>query len=379
VVPVFLGSGGHVRKDLPALLDDLRQRHPGCLRRCTPRSARVDSVLQAMADAPWRCWPQESPRMNLHQFRFVQEAVRRNLNLTETAKALHTSQPGISKAILELEEELGVDIFARHGKRLRRVTEPGEQVLRRIEIIMREVANLRASARNTPSRTPARCRSPPRTPRRATSCPAGGRAARRFPKVQVVLHQGMPEQVARMLLDDVADIGLATEALAATTSWSPCPATNGSTCWWCRPHPLARWSGRRWSSWRPYRWCSYHPTMTGRTRIDQAFARAGWPQHGAGGHRLRRHQDLRAPGPGRGHRGRTGGDATTPARRRPGLVAARWATCSAPTWRAWPSSAAPTCATSSMPLPSCCPTACRPPLIQRAMSGDLGSDGHYEL
>ena len=67
--------------------------------------------------------------MNLHQFRFVQEAARRNLNLTEAAKALHTSQPGVSKAILELEEELGVDIFVRHGKRLKRVTEPGEQVL----------------------------------------------------------------------------------------------------------------------------------------------------------------------------------------------------------------------------------------------------------
>ncbi|HOM13771.1 MAG TPA: LysR family transcriptional regulator, partial [Rubrivivax sp.] len=52
--------------------------------------------------------------MNLHQFRFVQEAVRRNLNLTETAKALFTSQPGISKAIIELEEELGIDIFTRH-------------------------------------------------------------------------------------------------------------------------------------------------------------------------------------------------------------------------------------------------------------------------
>src|SRR4051812_50172757 len=63
--------------------------------------------------------------MNLHQFRFVQEAVRRDLNLTETAKALFTSQPGISKAILELEGELGVDIFARHGKRLRRGAEPG--------------------------------------------------------------------------------------------------------------------------------------------------------------------------------------------------------------------------------------------------------------
>ena len=81
--------------------------------------------------------------MNLHQFRFVQEAVRRDLNLTETAKALFTSQPGISKAILELEAELGVDIFARHGKRLRRVTEPGREVLKSIEVIMREVGNLK--------------------------------------------------------------------------------------------------------------------------------------------------------------------------------------------------------------------------------------------
>ena len=81
--------------------------------------------------------------MNLHQFRFVQEAVRRNLNLTEAAKALHTSQPGVSKAIIELEEELGIEIFARHGKRLKRVTEPGQHVLKSIDLILREVGNLK--------------------------------------------------------------------------------------------------------------------------------------------------------------------------------------------------------------------------------------------
>lgn len=81
--------------------------------------------------------------MNLHQFKFVQEAVRRNLNLTEAAKALHTSQPGVSKAIIELEDELGVEIFARHGKRIRRVTEPGQQILKSIDVILREVNNLR--------------------------------------------------------------------------------------------------------------------------------------------------------------------------------------------------------------------------------------------
>ena len=81
--------------------------------------------------------------MNLHQFRFVHEAARRNLNLTETAKALHTSQPGISKAIMELEEELGVDIFVRHGKRLKRITEPGLEVLKSVDVILRELGNLK--------------------------------------------------------------------------------------------------------------------------------------------------------------------------------------------------------------------------------------------
>ena len=101
--------------------------------------------------------------MNLHQFRFVQEAARRNLNLTETAKALHTSQPGVSKAILELEEELGVDIFVRHGKRLKRMTEPGRQVLRAVEVIMREVANWSSSVRSTLAGSPTKPRSTTRS------------------------------------------------------------------------------------------------------------------------------------------------------------------------------------------------------------------------
>ena len=81
--------------------------------------------------------------MNLHQLRFVREAVRQNYNLTEAAKALYTSQPGVSKAIIELEEELGVDIFTRHGKRIRGLTEPGRAVLRSVELIMQEIDGLK--------------------------------------------------------------------------------------------------------------------------------------------------------------------------------------------------------------------------------------------
>ena len=136
--------------------------------------------------------------MNLHQFRFVQEAVRQNLNLTETAKVLFTSQPGISKAILELEDELGVDIFARHGKRLRRVTEPGQQVLKSIELIMREVGNLKRIGEEF-SKQDAGTLSIATTHSQARYfLPEPiAQLRKRFTKVNVSLHQGSPEQVAR--------------------------------------------------------------------------------------------------------------------------------------------------------------------------------------
>ena len=214
--------------------------------------------------------------MNLHQFRFVQEAVRRDLNLTETAKALFTSQPGISKAILELEEELGVDIFARHGKRLKRVTEPGQQVLRSIEIVMREVANLKRIGEEY-SKQDAGTLSIATTHTQARYfLPAPvAELRRRYPKVQVVLHQGMPEQVARMLLDDVAEIGLATEALGAHADLITLPCYEWQHAMVVpTAHPLAAVERPTLEQLAAHALVMYQPTMTGRTRIDQAFERA---------------------------------------------------------------------------------------------------------
>ncbi len=214
--------------------------------------------------------------MNLNQLRFVQEAVRRELNLTETAKALFTSQPGISKAILELEEELGVDIFARHGKRLKRVTEPGQAVLKSVEIIMREVANLKRIGEEF-SKQDTGTLSIATTHTQARYFLPGpvSQLRARYPKVQVLLHQGMPEQVVRMLLDDVAEIGLATEALTVHEGLITLPCHQWQHVMVVPTvHPLAAVERLTLEQLAAHPLVLYQPTVTGRTRIDQAFARA---------------------------------------------------------------------------------------------------------
>jgi len=212
--------------------------------------------------------------MNLHQFRFVQEAVRRNLNLTEAAKALHTSQPGVSKAIIELEEELGIEIFARHGKRLKRVTEPGQLVLKSVELIMRELGNLRRigdeySAQDSGTLSIATTH----TQARYVLPDAVSRLRVAYPKVNISLHQGAPHQVAQMVIDEVAEIGIATESLAAYGELVTLPCYE-----WQHmlvlpvDHPLCLKERLTLEDIAAEPLITYHPSFTGRTKIDQAFA-----------------------------------------------------------------------------------------------------------
>ncbi|MBL8342853.1 MAG: CysB family HTH-type transcriptional regulator [Rubrivivax sp.] len=213
--------------------------------------------------------------MNLHQLRFVQEAVRRNLNLTETARALHTSQPGVSKAIRELEQELGVELFVRHGKRLTHVTEPGRQMLASVETILREVANLKRIGQEYAGRDVGTL-SIATTHTQARYFLPGlvAELRRRFPQVQVVLHQGVPEQVAQMLLTEVAEIGIATEALAAHDGLVTLPCYEWQHALVVpRAHPLAKVVKPTLEQLARETLVLYHPTVTGRSRIDQAFAR----------------------------------------------------------------------------------------------------------
>jgi LysR family transcriptional regulator, cys regulon transcriptional activator len=212
--------------------------------------------------------------MNLHQFRFVQEAVRRNLNLTEAAKALHTSQPGVSKAIIELEEELGVEIFARHGKRLKRVTEPGQHVLASVDLIMREIGNLKRigeqySAEDSGTLSIATTH----TQARYVLPQPIARLREKYPKVNISLHQGSPDQVAKMLIDEVAEIGIATESLTHDDQLVSLPCYE-----WQHvlvmpvDHPLAKSKHLSLEDLAKESLITYHPSFTGRTKIDHAFA-----------------------------------------------------------------------------------------------------------
>nr|WP_145551973.1 CysB family HTH-type transcriptional regulator [Variovorax boronicumulans] len=212
--------------------------------------------------------------MNLHQFRFVQEAARRNLNLTEAAKALHTSQPGVSKAIIELEEELGIEIFARHGKRLKRITEPGQHVLRSIELIMREVGNLKRigeqfSAEDSGTLSIATTH----TQARYVLPVPVAKLREAYPKVNVSLHQGAPDQVARMLIDEVAEIGIATESLSSYTELLTLPCYEWQHMLVLpQDHPLAAKERLTLEDIAAEPIITYHPSFTGRTRVDHAFA-----------------------------------------------------------------------------------------------------------
>ena len=211
--------------------------------------------------------------MNLHQFRFVQEAVKRNLNLTEAAKALHTSQPGVSKAIIELEEELGIEIFARHGKRLKRITEPGHHVINSVDVIMRELGNLkRIGEQFSKEDSGTLSIATTHTQARYVLPKPISELRSAYPKVNISLHQGSPEQVAQMLIDDVADMGIATESLAQYDQLVTLPCYEWQhVLVMPKDHPLAKKSNIRLEDLALEPLITYHPSYTGRTKIDRAF------------------------------------------------------------------------------------------------------------
>ncbi len=213
--------------------------------------------------------------MNLHQLRFVREAVRQNFNLTEAARALFTSQPGVSKAIIELEEELGVDIFTRHGKRIRGLTEPGQEVLKVAERILMEIEGLKRigeefAAQDCGSLTIATTHTQARY-----ALPKAVQAFKqRFPKVRLSLLQGNPQQIAEMVLHDQADIAIATETIESQPGLISLPCYQWEHMVVVPPgHPLLENEALSLRDIAAWPIITYDAAFTGRSKIDQAFAR----------------------------------------------------------------------------------------------------------
>ncbi|RKP56716.1 CysB family HTH-type transcriptional regulator [Pararobbsia silviterrae] len=212
--------------------------------------------------------------MNLHQFRFVREAVRQNYNLTEAAKALYTSQPGVSKAIIELEEELGVEIFTRHGKRVRSLTEPGRIILVSVEKILQEVESLKRVGKDYAAQDQGNLTiAATHTQARYSLPSAVAEFKRRFPKVRLSILQGSPTQVAEMVLHDQADIGIATEALSGYKDLVSLPCFQWHHVAIVQPdHPLLERASVTLDDLARYPLITYDPAFAGRSKINQAFA-----------------------------------------------------------------------------------------------------------
>lgn len=215
--------------------------------------------------------------MNFNQLRFVREAVRRDFNLTLAADALHTSQPGVSKAILEFEDELGFAIFVRHGRRLTALTEPGRAILPIIERVLLEAENLKRIGQDFSAQEHGNLTIATTHTQARYTLPRVVRAFReRHPAVHLSLLQGSPRQLAEMVLRDEADIAIATEAIAEIDGLVSLPCfTWEHVAVVPAQHPLlARAAGKPLTLdlLASYPLVTYDAAFAGRTKIDDAFA-----------------------------------------------------------------------------------------------------------
>ncbi len=215
--------------------------------------------------------------MNFQQLKIIREAARQDFNLTEVANMLYTSQSGVSRHIRELEDELGIEIFIRKGKRLLGMTEPGKALLVIAERILNEASNVRrladlftndASGVLTIATTHTQAR---------YSLPGVIKAFRElFPEVRLELIQGTPQEIDALLQNGGADIGIASERLSNDPLLVAFP--------WFRwhhsllvpnNHPLIAETPLTLEAIAKWPLITYRQGITGRSRIDEAFARKG--------------------------------------------------------------------------------------------------------
>jgi LysR family transcriptional regulator, cys regulon transcriptional activator len=215
--------------------------------------------------------------MNFQQLRSVREALRCGFNLTEVAKVLHTSQPGVSRQIRELEEELGVDLFVRAGKRLTSMTQVGTVVMPIIENMLKDAESLKRAGEDFSQQASGRLSIAATHSQARYALPGAVRDFRqRYPQVSLNLHQGTPNQVAEMLISGEADIGIATEALATYDQLVALPCFRWTHSVIVPPgHALLQAPALTLERLAEFPIITYNPGYTGRTHIDEAFEKAG--------------------------------------------------------------------------------------------------------
>ena len=215
--------------------------------------------------------------MNLQQLRYIHEVARCGLNVSEAALALFTSQPGVSKQIRQLETELGIEIFERHGKRLVAVTEPGRAVLSIAERVLRDVDNLQQVGYEFANESVGELSiATTHTQARYVLPQVIRDFMRRYPQVRLSLHQGNPRQVCEMVLDGTADIAIATEAIADYDELLMLPCYQWNRCVVATPrHPILRASPLTLEAIARYPLITYDDAFTGRGLINKAFLGRG--------------------------------------------------------------------------------------------------------
>jgi LysR family cys regulon transcriptional activator len=215
--------------------------------------------------------------MNFQQLRIIREAIRNNLNLTEVAAVLHTAQSGVSKHIKDLEEELGIELFVRKGKRLTALTPAGQGVVQMIERILLETENLKRYASHYTSLDKGRLVVAATDTQGRYALPrVAAEFTELFPNVLLELRQGSPKHVAELLTSGDADIGLVTETL------DEFPDLETFTCFsWQyvavvpRGHPLAERKQVTLADIASTAIITYNEEFSGRAQVDAAFERAG--------------------------------------------------------------------------------------------------------
>ena len=215
--------------------------------------------------------------MNIQQLRYLCAIVDHGLNVSDAAEALYTSQPGVSKQVRQLEDELGVQIFIRQGKRLTSMTAAGEAVVATARRALREIENVkRVGAEFQRDDTGVLSIATTHTQARYVLPPVLRDFSVRYPKVRLVLHQGNPAQVAEQTARGDVDVGIATEALGTVAELVTLPCYEWNRCVLVpRGHPLVRAQPLTLKAIARYPIVTYDFSFTGRSQMNAAFEGEG--------------------------------------------------------------------------------------------------------